>query len=141
MSPRGPILSGESVFRKGPVTMSREIEKRKHHRQRAGLEVTIVPRPEQNLPADLRLISSDVALEGMYCASNEPLKPGTEMHLKLSLVGGDISGSETIDIGGMVLRCSIREGAPDVRRHGIAITFTTIAPQDRKKLQRYLNSL
>jgi len=121
--------------------MGRDIEKRKHHRQRAGLEVTIVPRQDQNLPADLRLITSDVALEGMHCASNEPLKPGTEMHLKLSLVGGDASGEEIIEVVGKVLRCSIREGAPDVRRHGIAITFTTITPQDRKKLQSYLNSL
>ncbi len=121
--------------------MSSEIEKRKYHRQLAGLEVTIVPRPDLSLPADLRLITSDVALEGMHCASNVPLEPGTEMHLKLTLVGGDFSGSETIDVVGRVLRCSVREGSPDVRRHGVAIAFTTITPQDRKKLQRYLNSL
>jgi len=135
------ILRQECVFRKDQDAMSSEIEKRKHHRQRAGLEVAIVPRPEQALPADLKLITSDVALEGMHCASNVALEPGTEMHLKLSLVGGDVSGSESIDIVGKVLRCSVREGSPDVRRHGIAITFTTITPQDRKKLQRYLNSL
>jgi c-di-GMP-binding flagellar brake protein YcgR len=121
--------------------MGSDIEKRRHHRQRAGLEVAIVPHAGEELPADLRLITSDIALEGMHCASNVPLEPGTEMHLKLSLVGGDISGSETIDVAGKVLRCSVREGSPDVRRHGIAITFVTITPQDRKKLQRYLNSL
>lgn len=121
--------------------MSNGTEKRKHHRQRAGLEVTIVPRPEQSLPAELKLVTSDVAVEGMHCASNVALEPGMEMHLKLSLIGGDLPGSETIDIIGRVLRCSVREGAPDVRRHGIAIAFVTITPQDRKKLQRYLNSL
>lgn len=121
--------------------MGSDVEKRKHHRQRAGLEVTIVPRPEQPLPADLHLITSDVALEGMHCASNQPLEPGTEMHLKLSLVGGDVSGEQVVDVVGKVLRCSIREGAPDVRRHGIALAFTTITPQDRRKLQQYLNSL
>jgi len=121
--------------------MSGDGEKRKHHRQRAGLEVAIVPRPEHVLPAGLQLITSDVALEGMNCASNVPLEPGTEMHLKLKLVGGEVTGSGTIDVVGKVLRCAVREGAPEVRRHGIAITFTTIAPEDRRKLQRYLNSL
>ncbi len=135
------ILRTESGFRKDPGAMSSEREKRKHHRQRAGLEVTIVPRPEYRLPADLRLITGDVALEGMRCASNAPLKSGTKMHLQLSLVGGDLPGVEIIDVIGKVLRCSVREGSPEVRRHGIAITFVTITPQDRKKLQRYLNSL
>jgi len=121
--------------------MSGDAEQRKHHRQRAGLEVRIVPRPEHILPAALRLITSDVALEGMNCASNIPLEPGTEMHLKLTLVGGDITGSDTIDVIGKVLRCALREGSPEVRRHGVAITFTTITPEDRRKLQRYLNSL
>ena len=135
------ILRTESDFRKVLGTMSGARENRNHHRQRAGLEVTIVPRPEYRLPADLRLITSDVALEGMRCASNAPLEPGTKMHLQLSLVGGDLPGVEIIDVVGKVLRCSVREGSPEVRRHGIAITFVTITPQDRKKLQRYLNSL
>lgn len=121
--------------------MSSDIEKRKHHRQMAGLAVTIVPRPGQILPADLRLITSDVSVAGMRCASNAPLAPGTEMHLMLSLVGGDLSEAETIDVIGRVLRCSVRDGSPDVRRHGVAITFISIDPQDRKKLRRYLNSI
>jgi hypothetical protein len=121
--------------------MSNEIEKRKHHRQRAGLEVNIMPHPGENLPGDLKLITSDVALEGMYCASNVPLEPGTEMHMTIGLVGGDLSGSERIEVLGKVLRCSVREGSPAVRRHGIAIAFLTITAEDRKKLQRYLNSL
>jgi len=121
--------------------MSSDVEKRKHHRQRAGLEVTIVPRPDHRLPADLRLITSDVSLDGMRCASNAPLEPGTELQLKLSLVGGDLSRPETIDVVGKVLRCSVRDGSPDVRRHGVAISFISIDPQDRRKLQRYLNSI
>ncbi len=135
------ILRTESDFRTDLGAMSGEREKRNYYRQRAGLEVTIVPWPEHGLPADLQLITSDVALEGMRCASNAPLKPGTKMHLQLSLVGGDLPGVELIDVVGKVLRCSVREGSPEVRRHGIAITFVTITPQDRKKLQRYLNSL
>jgi hypothetical protein len=121
--------------------MSGDAEKRKHHRQRAGLEVTIVPRPEHILPAALRLITSDVAVDGMNCASNVALEPGTEMHLKLNLVGGDVSGAGTIDVVGRVLRCALREGSPEVRRHGVAITFIAITPEDRRTLQRYLNSL
>jgi hypothetical protein len=121
--------------------MSDEDDKRSNFRQRAGLQVSLVARPGHPLPAGLRLISSDVSLTGMSCASNLPLEPGTELGLRLSLVGGGLAAPGTIDVGAKVLRCTIRKGAPEVRRHGIAVAFTAIAAQDRRTLQRYLNNL
>ncbi len=77
----------------------------------------------------------------MRCAANVSLETDMQLHLSLTLVGGDLTSPETVDVVARVLRCSVRAQSPEVRRYSIALEFIEIAAEDQKRLRRYLNSL
>lgn len=114
-------------------------EKRRHHRFMALLEVRILP--GNDVPADLKLTTIDVAVGGARCAANRPLTQDARLQMTLTLVGGDLRQPEPIDLEAMVLRSHERPGAPEARRYEVALEFTRIDPQDRKRLVSYLNAL
>ena len=68
-------------------------------------------------------------------------KPPVAVKETLTLVGGDLTSPETVNVVARVLRCSVRAQSPEVRRYSIALEFIEIAAEDQKRLRRYLNSL
>lgn len=120
--------------------MSGEIEKRQHHRFMALLEVRILSGPADS-PGDLKLVTLDVALGGARCACNRDLPAGSSLHLVLTLEGGGLNAPLPIDLDATVLRCRETPGPDPSRSHEAALQFVRIDPQDRKRLQSYLNSL
>ena len=121
--------------------MSDETDKRRHYRPLACLEVKLTPAPGQDLPNGLQAITIDVAVGGVRCACNLRLEPQTILRMTLTLVGGDLRQPIMIDAEARVRRCSERPGAPETRRYEVAMEFERIDPQDKKRLQAYLNSL
>jgi len=121
--------------------MSSETEKRHHHRPLARLDVKLTPAPGHDLPHGLQVATIDVAVGGVRCACNQRLEPQTILRIALTLVGGDLRQPTTIETEARVRRCSERPGAPDIRRYDVAMEFTRMDPQDKKRLQAYLNSL
>jgi c-di-GMP-binding flagellar brake protein YcgR len=121
--------------------MSDETDKRRHYRPLARLDVKLAPTPGQDLPPGLQAVTIDVAVGGVRCACNLRLEPQTILRLTLTLVGGDLRQPVTIETEARVRRCSERPGAPDIRRYEVAMEFTRLDPQDKKRLQAYLHSL
>ena len=116
-------------------------EKRRHHRPMAGLDVKVLLGEAGENLSDVKLATIDVAAGGMRCASNVRFEPKTCLHMGLTLVGGELRNPATIYADARVLRCSERPGSPDIRRYEIALEFVRLVPEDRKKLESYLNSL
>ena len=97
--------------------------------------------PGERIPGDLRVATIDVSVGGLRCASNRPLDPNLNLKLTLTLVGGDLRDPLPIDADAMVLRCAESPAAPEHRRYDLALEFTRMDTQDRKRLQNYLNGL
>ena len=121
--------------------VSGTIEKRRHHRPMALLDVKVLLGGGRANQPDMKLATIDIAVGGMRCASNVPLDPGIRLRMKLDMVGGDLRQPATIVGDACVLRCSERPEQPEVRRYEIALEFVQISSQDRKRLESYLNSL
>ena len=119
--------------------MSGPADKRKHHRFLALLEVRVLP--GDRIPADLLLGTIDIAVGGARCGSNRALPEDLTVKMTLTLVGGDLRQPAPIDVDARVLRCVEKPGALESRRYEVALEFVRIEPQDRVKLQNYLNSL
>lgn len=119
--------------------MSGQDDKRKYHRFMALLELRVLP--GERIPADLRVATIDVSVGGVRCASNRPIDASLNLKLTLTLVGGDLPDPVSIDADAMVLRCSENRTAPEHRRYEVALEFTRMDSQDRRRLQNYLNSL
>ncbi|HET6277462.1 MAG TPA: PilZ domain-containing protein [Candidatus Polarisedimenticolia bacterium] len=120
--------------------MSGEIEKRRHHRFMALLEVRVRSGPAASADG-LKLVTLDVALGGARCACNRELPAGTSLHLVLTLEGGGLNAPLPIDLDATVLRCRETPGPDPARSYEAALQFVRIDPQDRKRLQSYLNDL
>ena len=116
-----------------------DAEKRKNHRVMALLEVRVVP--GDRIPADLNLSTVDIATGGARCAANRPLDADLPLRLTVTLIGGDLRAPASMDIEAAVLRCVEKPGALESRRYEIAIRFTRVEAEDKKRLQSYLNSL
>ena len=116
-----------------------DAEKRKNHRFMALLEVRVLP--GDRIPADLKLTTVDIATGGARCAANRPLDADLPLKLTVTLIGGDLRGPASMDIEAAVLRCVEKPSALESRRYEIAIRFTRVEPEDKKRLQSYLNSL
>ncbi len=119
--------------------MADRAEKRRHHRFLALLEVRVLP--GEGIPADLKMVTIDVAVGGARCASNRPLPESTRLQMSLTLVGGSLRDPSPIDLDAVVLRCAANPSAPETRRYDLAIEFVRMDPQDRRRLQTYLNAL
>jgi hypothetical protein len=120
--------------------VSGQIEKRQHHRFLALLEIRILSDSSAS-QGDLRLMTIDVGLGGARCACNRELPGGTSLHLVLTIEGGGLSSPLPIDLNAKVLRCWETPGPDPSRSYEVALQFVRIDPQDRKRLQSYLNSL
>jgi len=116
-----------------------DAEKRKNHRFMALLEVRVLP--GDRIPTDLKLTTVDIATGGARCAANRPLDADLPLKLAVTLVGGDLRAPASMDIEAAVLRCVEKPGALESRRYEIAIRFTRVETEDKKRLQSYLNSL
>jgi c-di-GMP-binding flagellar brake protein YcgR len=116
-----------------------DVEKRKNHRFQALLDVRILP--GDGIPADLKLMTVDIATGGARCASNRPLDAGLALKLTLTLIGGDMRAPAKMDVEAAVLRCTEKPGAIESRRYEIALRFTHVNAEDRRRLQSYVNSL
>jgi hypothetical protein len=114
-------------------------EKRRHHRFMALLEVRVLP--GEGIPADLKLVTIDIAASGARCASNHPLAQGTRLQLTFTLVGGDLRQPTQVEAEAVVLRCTNVPSAPAPRRYQVALELVRMEPQDRKRLVEYLNAL
>jgi c-di-GMP-binding flagellar brake protein YcgR len=114
-------------------------DKRKYHRFMALLELRVLP--GERIPADLRVATIDISVGGLRCASNRSLDANLNLKLTLTLVGGDLRDPLPIDADAMVLRCTESRTAPEHRRYEVALEFTRMDAQDRRRLQNYLNSL
>src|SRR5262249_28123271 len=114
-------------------------EKRRHHRFLALLEIKVLP--GEHVPADLRLMTIDIGTGGARCAANRPLDTDLALRLSLTLVGGDLRSPATVEVEAKVLRCIDKPGAIESRRYEIALQFTRMEAEDRKRLQAYVNSL
>jgi len=115
------------------------MDKRRHHRFLALLEVRVLP--GEGVPADLKVVTVDVAVGGARCASNRPLEAGVRLQITLTLVGGGLGQGAAIDAEASVLRCSTNAAAPETRRYELALAFTRMDSDDRSRLQAYLNRL
>lgn len=119
--------------------MAGNIDKREHHRFMAMLEIRLLS--PQGLPSDLRLVTLDVSLGGMRCASNHALSVGARLSLALKLVGGGLVDPFEIELNAEVLR-SVEKPSPDPNRlHAIALQFVQLDSTLRRRLQDYLNAL
>ena len=116
-----------------------DAEKRQNHRFMALLDVRVLP--GDRVPADLKLTTVDIATGGARCAANRPLDADLPLKLSVTLIGGDLRAPVSMDIEAAVLRCVEKPGAIEQRRYEIAIRFTRVEPEDKKRLQSYLNSL
>ena len=116
-----------------------DVEKRRHHRFLALLEVRVVQ--GERVPSDLKLMTIDISSGGARCASNRPIEADVTLTLTLSLVGGDLRGPAVVDVDARVLRCGERPGDLPGRRYELSLQFTRVEPEDKKRLQAYLNSL
>jgi len=115
------------------------VEKRRHHRFLALLEVRVAP--GEHVPADLKLMTIDISSGGARCASNLALEADVPLRVTLQLVGGDLRAPAIVEVEARVLRCAERPGPNPGRRYEITLQFTRIEPEDKKRLQAYLNSL
>ena len=59
----------------------------------------------------------------------------------MTLEGGGLNAPLPIDLDAKVLRCKETPGPDPSRAFEAALQFVRIDPQDRKRLQRYLNGL
>src|SRR5437867_6379928 len=116
-----------------------DVEKRRHHRFLALLEVRVLP--GDGLPPDLKLVTIDIGTGGARCASNRPVDADASLKLTLSLIGADPRATTMVDVEAKVLRCTDRGGAVESRRYELALQFSHIEPEDKKRLQAYLNDL
>jgi c-di-GMP-binding flagellar brake protein YcgR len=116
-----------------------DVEKRRHHRFLALLEVKVAP--GEGVPADLKLMTIDISSGGARCASNKQLEADASLKAALHLVGGDLRAPVIVDVDAKVLRCRERPGDMPSRRYEISLQFTRMEAEDRKRLQAYLNSL
>jgi len=116
-----------------------EVEKRRHHRFLALLEMRVAP--GEHVPADVKLMTIDISSGGARCASNLPLDSDLSIRVTLSLVGGDLPGPSLLEVEARVLRCQDRPRELPARRYEISLQFTRIDAEDRKRLQAYLNGL
>ena len=114
-------------------------EKRRHHRFLALLEIRVLP--GERIPADLKLTTIDIGTGGARCASNRPLDADLPLNLSLTLIGGDLRAPAMVDVEAKVLRCTEKPGAIESRRYEVALQFTHVDAEDRKRLQGYVNSL
>ncbi|SRR5712692_3250144 len=122
--------------------MSDPTDKRRHLRLLARLDVRLTrPAPGQDVPPDLQAVTVDVSVGGLLCACNVRLEPQTMLRVTLTLVGGDLRQPATLEAEARVRRCSERLGAPGSRRYEVAMEFVRMAPQDKQRLQAYLNNL
>ena len=119
--------------------MSGPDDKRKYHRFLALLDLRVLP--GERIPGDLKVATVDISVGGLRCASNRPLDPQLNLKLTLTLVGGSLRDPLAIDADAVVLRCSPSPAAPEHRRYDLALEFTRMDAQDRKRLQNYLNAL
>jgi len=116
-----------------------DVEKRQHDRILALLEVRALP--GDRVPADLKLATLDMAAGGARCASNRPLDADLPLKLTFTLVGGNLRDPATIDVEATVLRCIEKPAAIESRRYEVALRFTRVEAEDRRRLLSYLNSL
>lgn len=114
-------------------------EKRKSHRFMALLEVRVLP--GDRIPPDLKLMTLDIAIGGARCASNRPLDADLPLKLTVTLIGGNLRAPATMDVEAAVLRTTEKPGAIESRRYEIALRFTRVEAEDKRRLQSYLNSL
>ncbi len=114
-------------------------EKRKNHRFLALLDVRVLP--GNRIPADLKLMTVDIATGGARCASNRALDADLPLKLTLTLIGGNLREPAKMEIEAAVLRCTEKPGAIESRRFEIALRFTRMESEDRRRLQGYLNCL
>lgn len=119
--------------------MTGSLDKRRHHRFLALLDVRVLP--GEVIPSDLKLATIDVALGGVRCGSNRPLPDGARLQISLTLVGGGLPVPASIEADAKVLRCAESLVAPAPRRYEVALEFVRMDPQDRRRLQAYLNNL
>lgn len=119
--------------------MNERGDKRRYHRFMAMLEVRVLP--GEPIPSDLILSTIDIAVGGALCAANLPVPEDTRMQMTFKLVGGELPTPESIDVDARVLRCEENPQALPNRRYELAIEFVRIDPQDRRRLQTYLNGL
>lgn len=120
--------------------MSGDIEKRRHHRFMALLDVRVLSGPARSAD-ELKLVTLDVAVGGARCACNRELPAGSSLHLVLTLEGGGLNSPLPIDLDATVLRCRENAGPDPARAYEVALQFVRIDPRDRKRLQSYLNDL
>jgi c-di-GMP-binding flagellar brake protein YcgR len=115
------------------------VDKRDHHRIRAGLDVRVLP--SEDLPPDLVLTTIDVSVGGARCASNVPVKEGLRLMLTFTLVGGTLHAPAPVDVDALVVRCIDTPGPNPSRRYELALRFVDVDPDEKRRLQSYLNSL
>jgi c-di-GMP-binding flagellar brake protein YcgR len=115
------------------------VDKRKHHRFLALLKVHV--QPGDQVPPDLALTTVDIAVGGARCASNRRLLEKVILKLTFTLEGGDLRQPFPIELDAMVLRCSEKSRTNERHRYDVALQFVRMDPQDRIRLQNYLNSL
>ena len=119
--------------------MSGGIDKRRHHRFMARLAIEVSP--GAGVPQGLTLATVDVGVGGVRCVANLRLEPEARLQLTMTLIGGDLVQPAPIGAEAIVRRCEENPAAPFNRRFEVALEFSRLDPQDRKKLQTYLNAL
>ncbi len=105
------------------------------------LQVSVLRGGVTGIPPDLKLSTIDVAVGGSRCASNMRLEPDTRLQLTFTLEGGDLRQPAMVAVETLVLRCTEKPDELENRRYEVALKFVNMTPQDKKRLQSYLNSL
>ena len=83
----------------------------------------------------------NISANGVYFTSQRYLEPLTKLGLRLLLPGeeGD-SGSEALDVRGIVVRVEPEEPSDDIDAYEIACFFTDTTPEFRERLGRYVQT-
>lgn len=76
----------------------------------------------------------DISETGLLCESSEYVEPLTRLYLMVGLSANDYE-KQKITCEGIVLRSFEQDG-----RFSIAVNFTTMQEEDRKKLNNYMES-
>jgi len=79
----------------------------------------------------------NLAPNGMYCKVNKFIEPYTKLFC--TLMHPMEEDSESIIVEGVVVRCEPPEFSADAKDYNIAVFFSDIAGDDRKRLERWLS--
>lgn len=111
----------------------RRVQRREAVRVEVLLPVELRTAAPGEEPRTLAGTTTDVSEGGMRVILPEPVGPGTELEVRLTLTGGAAA-----ECTGRVLRSGENPNAAADKRYWIAVMFTGVSPAARRELARFV---